>query len=245
MEKTTLRFYPECQFGGFARTDGVVAFYCRVNALLNSESLVVDFGCGRGEYANDPVLYRRSLRVLKGRVAKVIGLDVDPSGMGNPAIDEFRKLEAGLPWPVESRSADLIICDNVVEHLPDPGTMFREAKRVLRRRGFLCVRTTNLLSYVGLAAKLIPNRHHGRVLGKVQDSRPEEDVFPTLYRCNTVRSLRRAMDSNGFLAAVYGHDAEPLYLTLSTFAYACGVLHQKVMPAMFAQTIFAFGQSVT
>jgi len=119
MDKHTLRFYPESRIVGFSRADGAVDFYCRVNALVNSESLVVDFGCGRGEFADDPVSYRRGLRCFKGRVARVIGLDVDLSGKNNPTIDEFRRLVAGQPWPVEPRCADVIICDNVVEHLSD------------------------------------------------------------------------------------------------------------------------------
>lgn len=42
------RFYPETTYGGFSYVDGTIAFFSRVNALLKPESVVVDFGCGRG-----------------------------------------------------------------------------------------------------------------------------------------------------------------------------------------------------
>ena len=40
---------------------------------------VLDYGCGAGGYGDDPVALRRDLRVFRGKVKKVIGLDVDPS----------------------------------------------------------------------------------------------------------------------------------------------------------------------
>jgi SAM-dependent methyltransferase len=235
-------FYPESLFGGFSNCDGTVAFYTRVNALTRPSFVLVDFGCGRGQHAEDPVGFRRDLQCFKGKVAKVIGLDVDIAGQSNPTIDEFRALVPGQAWPIENRSVNLILCDYVLEHLPEPRLLFCEARRVLVGGGFLCLRTTNLLSYVGLAAKLVPNRLHTSVLSGVQRIRPEKDVFPTLYRCNTIRTIRREMSMHGFRAVVHGHSPEPSYFNFSKLAYAFGVLHQKVAPGTLGITIFGFGQ---
>src|ERR1017187_7270627 len=89
------RGYPEAQFGGFSDVDGSVAFYARISALLTPEMSMVDFGCGRGAQAEDTVVYRRNLRIFRGRVRKVVGVDVDPVGSNNPTIDEFRLLTPG------------------------------------------------------------------------------------------------------------------------------------------------------
>jgi SAM-dependent methyltransferase len=242
MDKYKESFYPEVRFGGFSDTDGTVAFYSRVNALASPDGIVIDFGCGRGQHAEDPVAFRRNLQSFKGRVGKVIGIDVDPAGESNPTLDEFRVLAPAQPWPVEDRSVNLIVCDCVLEHLPEPRLLFREARRVLNQGGFLCLRTTNLLSYVGLAAKLVPNRLHTPVLAQTQGIRAEKDIFPTLYRCNTIRSIRREMTTHGFRAVVYGHSPEPSYFNFSKLAYALGVLHQKIAPAAFGMTIFGFGE---
>jgi SAM-dependent methyltransferase len=102
----------------------------------------------------------------QGKVAKVIGIDIDPNARLNPTINEFR-IPAGERWPVEDRSANLIVCDYVIEHLRDPETLFSEAQRVLMPRGYLCIRTTNRLSYIGVAAKVVPNTHHARVLSRI------------------------------------------------------------------------------
>jgi SAM-dependent methyltransferase len=234
-------FYPESKFGGFPDIDGNIAFYSRVNALLNPSFQILDFGCGRGAQADDPIAFRRDLRCFKGKVAKVIGLDVDSAGYRNPTLDEFRLLSDG-PWPIETGSSDLLICDNVIEHLSDPELFFSEAARVLVRGGYLCVKTPNALSYVGIASMLVPDRHHKRVLAKVQQDRKEEDVFPTLYRCNTVWAVRRQLALNGFRSVVYGYEAEPGYLNFSKLAYAVGVLHQKYAPGFLRPAIFGFGE---
>src|SRR5438093_943558 len=41
-------YYPESRFGGFTGVDGTLAFYIRVNSLIDSSSVVLDVGCGRG-----------------------------------------------------------------------------------------------------------------------------------------------------------------------------------------------------
>ena len=120
--------------------------------------------------------------------------------------------------------------------------LFSEARRVLTGGGLLCLRTTNILGYAGAVSRLVPNRLHAALLGEVQKGRKEEDIFPTLYRCNTLRSVRRQMAGHGFRAVVYGHTAEPSYLSFSKLAYAAGVLHQRLAPSVFGLTIFAFGE---
>ena len=179
------RFYPETLFGGFTDIDGTVAFFNRVNSLstpLSQSSR--DVGCERGEYNEDPVPLRKNLRILKGKVAKVIGIDVD-QGPRESVWTSFNLIQ-GNSWPVQSNSIDLIVCDNVLEHIADPDRFFLEIHRVLRNGGYLCIRTPNRWSYVAIAATLIPNRFHSKVTTFVQDGRKEEDVFPTVYRCNSI-----------------------------------------------------------
>ena len=210
---------------------------------MNPESVVVDFGCGRGAHGEDSVAYRRELRNLSGRAKRVIGIDVDRAAATNPFVDEFRIVQSDR-WPLESHAVDLILSDCVLEHLPDPGGFFSEARRVVRPRGLLCVRTTNSWSYVGIVSKLIPNCAHAKVLRRVQDGRKQEDVFPALYRCNSIPRIRKELRAHGFDGVVYGHEAEPSYLSFSRVAYALGVIHQKIAPSSFAPTIFVFAQAV-
>ncbi|RPI30381.1 MAG: methyltransferase domain-containing protein [Chloroflexota bacterium] len=235
-------FYPESRFGGFSDVDGTIAFYMRVNALLTPDSTVVDYGCGRGAYGEDPLPVRRDLRILKGKARRVIGLDVDKAGQENPYIDEFHCLDGGH-WPLAENAVDLCICDHVLEHLEEPGAFFSEAGRVLKDGAYLCIRTPNLWSYVALASKLVPNRSHAGVLARVKDRSSERDVFPTLYRCNTISRLKKYLRQSGFSDhVVYGFAPEPSYLSFSKAAYGLGVIYQRIVPRALHPVLFAFAR---
>lgn len=234
-------FYPETEFGGFTDVDGTVAFYTRVNSLLNSSFVVLNIGCGRGQHAEDPVPLRRNLQIFKGKCKEVIGIDVDKNGEINPFLDKFYLIEKGS-WPLENNSVDLAICDCVLEHIEEPQYFFSECKRVIKPEGYLCIRTTNIMSYVGLFATLIPNSLHSKVLNKVQTDRKEKDVFPTVYRCNTQAKIRYMLNKYSFEHCVYGYEAEPSYFSFSYLFYLLGVIHQRLAPNAIKVTIFAFGK---
>lgn len=236
-------YYPESRWGGFTRVDGTIAFYTRVNSLITPSCTVLDVGCGRGIYWDDPVRARRDLRVLKRKCLKVIGIDVDQQALGNPAIDEFRLIEGGS-WPLEDASVNLCLADSVLEHVADPEAFFGECQRVLKRGEYLCIRTPNIFSYFGLASQLIPDRLRNRVVTTVQDHREAEDIFPALYRCNTKGKIKQMLIKYGFEPCVYGHEAEPSYLSFSRFFYFLGVLHQRFAPNMIKITLFAFGRKL-
>lgn len=234
--------YPEVAFGGFTRVDGSIAFYTRVAALLPSAGRVLDVGCGRGAAADDPVEYRRRLRTLRGRGPHVVGIDVDRAAAGNPLLDEFRWIESPERWPAQDREFDLLVCDYVVEHVGNPESFFAECARVVRPGGFACLRTPNLLGYVSVVSSLVPNRWHAGVTGYAQKSRRQEDVFPTVYRCNTRGKLRRALRRAGFDACVLTHEAEPGYLAFSSAALRTGAFLHRLIPGPFQANLFAFAR---
>lgn len=236
-------FYPESRFGGFSTVDGTLAFYHRVNALVNRTSTIIDVGCGRGAYQDDPVPYRKQIRILKGKCARVIGIDVDVQGQENPFLDEFRLIK-NHGWPVENDLADLCLSDNVLEHIESPDIFFSECSRILKPGGYVCIRTPNQLSYFGLVARLVPNSQHISVLNKAKDRVIEQDVFPTFYRCNTIPGIRKKLTKHGFTACVYGYEAEPAYLSFSKISYALGVFLSRFTPNLFKVGIHVFGQKL-
>ncbi len=237
-------FYQEAAVGGFSDVDGTVRFYTRVHALAREHGAglkLLDIGCGRGEFCDDNAVYRRELRNFRSIAERVIGIDVDRAGETNPTLDEFRLIQGGR-WPVASGSVEICLADWVMEHVADPAVFLAECHRVLKPGGHLCLRTLNRHSYVGIAARLIPNRLHNRVLKYAQDGRETADIFPTLYRCNTHRALRTALAKSSLQATVYAIESEPSYLECSKAAYMCGVLYQRYAPASVRTTLLAFGQ---
>lgn len=238
------RYYPQSRYGGFTDQDQGIIFYLRVNALLQPHHTVLDAGCGRGKAADDPVPMKRELCSLRGRCRRVIGIDVDPDAEANPTIDEFRLIDAAGAWPVADGSVDLVVSNFVLEHVTDPDRFFGEVRRVLRPGGHLCLRTTNVFSYFGVVARLVPSRYHAKVVGAAyaRGTRQERDVFPTVYRCNTVWKLRRALERHGFRHCVYGYQAEPAHFAFSRLLYRFGVAHQRHAPHYLKPTLFAFAE---
>ncbi len=237
-----VQFYPETDFGGFSRVDGTIAFYTRVNALLRPEYTVLDIGCGRGAHTEDKVPYRKNLVSFKGKVERVIGIDVDPNAAANPTLDDFRLIE-GARWPVDDLSIDLARCDFVLEHIENPAGFFAECARVIKPGGYLCIRTPNRHGYVAALSRLIPERFHQRILNRAQGgTRQEADVFRTHYRCNTRGALERHLTRSGFTHVVYAYEAEPSYLRFSAAAYAFGKLLAAVSPPCFRNALFCFAR---
>jgi SAM-dependent methyltransferase len=237
-----LRWYPEARFGGFTDVDGTLAFYGRVRALLPPDGVVADVGCGRGAHRDDPVAWRREVRVLRGRAKHVVGIDVDPAAGDNPFLDEFRQIGPDGRFPLQDASYDLVVSDFVLEHVRDPRFFFAECHRVLKPGGHLALRTSNARGYVAVAARLIPNRQHASVVGRAQEARKAVDVFPTVYACNTVGKLRRELARSGFDAVVYGYEAEPRYFAFSRLLYALAVLHQRFAPRALRVSLLAYAR---
>ena len=237
-----LRHYPESQFGGYSDIDQLAVFYTRVRSLLEPSFTVLDIGCGRGKHAERQTP-RRRLKILNDQCQTVIGIDVNPAAQDNPFVDEFHLIDAHSRWPIPDSSVDLAVSDYVLEHVENPDLFFSECQRVIRPGGYLCMRTTNALSYFGVAARVIPNRLHPAIVQRTYvDPRKEEDVFPIRYRCNTVYAVRRALDRHGFQHCVYGYQSDPAHFGFSRALYSLGVLHQRFAPRVIRTAIFVFAR---
>lgn len=179
-------FSPEIAAGGFSRVDGTVQFWQRVGALIGPQSVVLDFGAGRGaKQSEDLVSYRRGLLSLKGRVRDLIGVDVDPVVITNEALDRAFVITPDGELPIPDQSIDVVVSDFVFEHIQDPAMAARELDRVLKPGGWICARTPNRHGYIALGNRLIPDSLHARIIRSAQDAREEKDVFPAVYRLNS------------------------------------------------------------
>lgn len=237
----TNKFYPESQFGGFSDIDSTIIFYNRINALLKKDYVVLNIGCGRGQFLEDNIKFRRDLQQIKKKVKKVIGIDIDQKAKNNSSIDDFKLIKKGR-FPIHNNSIDLCVCDYVLEHIENPFMFFKECNRVLKKGGYLCLRTTNLWSYLGLAAKIIPQNKHAQMLNHVQEKRLKKDVFKKFYRANSIIGVKSLLTKNGFDYHVYGFSSEPAYFNFSKHFYALMALVHHLTPNYFKVIILGFAK---
>src|SRR5262245_50890775 len=88
---------------------------------LRPNSRLLDIGAGAG------ILTQTNFR---GLGAEAVGIDLDPRVLNNPHLDKavIANCEA---IPFEDASFDIVIADNVLEHLTEPAVVFNEVRRVL------------------------------------------------------------------------------------------------------------------
>jgi SAM-dependent methyltransferase len=237
--------YPEVAVGGYTRYDGFVEFYTRVNALLSESSEVLDFGAGRGQWADgDMPSTHLWLRSFHERVARVVGTDPDPVVLENPTLDEAHVVAPGGRLPFDDASFDVVVADHVLEHVTqaDAPTVAAEVSRVLKPGGWFAARTPHRWGMIALAARAVPNRLHTGLLTRLQPERQERDVFPTEYAMNTRRDLARLFPSPQHQVFTYGHTSEPRYFGNSRVAWRAAAFAGRLTPPALEPTLMVFIQ---
>lgn len=205
-------------YPGFEKNWDDEIFRQRILAHLRNDSLVLDLGAGAGIVAQ---------MNFRGLARRVCGVDVDPRVETNPLLDEGRIADAGgIPYP--DGTFDLVFADNVVEHLAEPSQVFTEVRRVLRRGGVFLFKTPNRAHYMPTLARLTPHRFH-QYVNRLR-GRKAQDTFPTLYRANSVNSVRRVAATCGFDAERIDRiEGRPEYLRMSGPTYLLGTCYERVV----------------
>lgn len=155
-------------------------------ASLTYDGLILHLGAGRDSL-------RTSQRLLNGRLVSV---DIDSDGLtknDNP----LRVLADAALLPFKAGAYDLVVCENVFEHLEDPEAVLRESYRALKEGGALVFLCPNGFSYLALLASLTPHRFHVWFKRLLTDT-AEQDTFETHYRLNSRRQIRRLAQRTGF-----------------------------------------------
>lgn len=179
---------------------------------------LLDAGCGR---------YLKFCKEFSD-TAHVVGIDLDSVLETDNRREPFgvRGDLGHLPFP--SNFFDIVISRSVVEHLEDPSLVFREFCRVLKPGGKVVIVTPNKYDYVSLIAAATPYRLHRALVSKIFRV-SEDDVFPTLYRANTLSSIRRTLMAAGFVPKELDTvNHYPAYLMFSPVLFRLGVLYERL-----------------
>ncbi len=165
-------------------------------------STVVDVGAGRPQFSD----------AFLAAGSRYVGIDPDVTllqqtrGGGALAV-----AGSGLDLPLADGVADIVVCSNVFEHVPDHRTLGSELARVVRPGGFLFVSYTNWLSpwgghdlspYHWFGAQRATRRYerkYGRACKHIVDE--------NLFRVSVRDGLTWAKSLEGFTV----QDARPRY----------------------------------
>lgn len=153
------------------RADHVKRYEAAIAAAAGALT-IVDLGCGVG--------YGAALMARRNPGASVLAVDIH-----EPAVQYARRQYAAanieyrvadsLTLELPERSVDLVTAFELIEHLPDPGPMLRQARRWLKPDGLLVVSTPN--------EQVVPF---------------DRSRFPFHQRHYTTEALRDLLEGQGF-----------------------------------------------
>lgn len=161
---------------------------------------------------------------------EVHGIDPDERVLTNPNLDKAYVAYADSMPFFHDEQFDLIISDNVLEHITDAHAFFREINRVLKKGGLLLTKTPNKNHYVPVLARLTPTWFH-KLYNKLR-GRKEDDTFPTLYKLNTRKDQVDAAERNGFeVEEINYFEGRPEYLRIHFITYIVGLIYERLVNA--------------
>ncbi len=151
----------------------------------------------------------------------IVGIDYEPSVKNNPFCNDA--LVGDLTTlPFEDDTFDIIHCRWVLEHIADPLITFREFRRILKPGGAFLALTPNLFHYASLGAQFSPHWFHRWWW------REEYDPFPTYFRSNSRRRVRRLCKQSGFtLEKLQSIEGPPNYLRRYRLGFHCGIIYER------------------
>src|SRR3989344_8984390 len=147
---------------------------------------LVDFGCGKGDILGEIIKINPNL--------KCIGLDVSSEALQKAKAIlsqvDFKKIEDGGSFPVDSSSIDFVFSSEVMEHVYDTENAFKEISRILKPRGKFLI----TVAYHGFIKNLLitifnfdqhfdPIGPHIRFFSKKTLKRELERVELTIVHC--------------------------------------------------------------
>jgi 2-polyprenyl-3-methyl-5-hydroxy-6-metoxy-1,4-benzoquinol methylase len=148
---------------------------------------ILDAGCGR----------KSGIRFHSNSNVTLFGIDVVLDG-----VKKNSDIDAGLVTNLENialdyNSVDIIFSNMVFEHLRKPDAFFREVSRILKPGGFLIFSTPCIYNIAVVLNRFLPDPV-SRKLGYCLTGVAEEDIFPTVYKANSPRRLRRLFENTSF-----------------------------------------------
>ena len=152
----------------------------KLNSLNGNELVVLDAGCGNGNYIIDE---------NRSKIRWAAGLDVRKEFVkNNICLDEIAigNLE-NLPF--EKNFYDIVLSLWVLEHLKDPQNAIKEIARVLKPGGLFMFATPNKDYFPLKIVHLLKNTGINSILNKILFGRSKTDIFPAYYKANTLKDI--------------------------------------------------------
>lgn len=217
MSRHLARFGDCSQFGWriklhrrFGYFDSDAWYEATVDSLVTEDTDWLDVGGGKSIFP-----YNKQLAPTLAERCRSLVV-VDPAIAHNDLADETHQclLEA---YGTE-RTFDLVTMRMVAEHVEHPEAFVAKLASLLNPGGCVVLVTPNKWAPVSIAAAAIPYRLHMPITRFLWSTK-DDDVFPTVYKMNTRRTLRELFSRHGLAEIGFRKCANTS--TLSRFKVTC------------------------
>ena len=112
--------------------------------FINRQIKILEAGCG----ARSPIKFEID--------RYIVGIDIS-----NKQIERNKVIDEGIvgdiqSYPLKNSEYDVIICQDVLEHLPKPHFALENFKHAIKPGGIIIIGIPNVLSVKGLVTKFTP-----------------------------------------------------------------------------------------
>jgi SAM-dependent methyltransferase len=208
-------FYPEFR----SNWDNDLFRDLTIPFLDKTKTVILDLGAGRGAIPQMD---------FKALVAEAVGVDPEDVVHTNPFLHEAHVgFGDAMPFFTNNRF-DVVVSNNVLEHITNPEGFFAEVARVTKPGGIFITKTPNLYHYMPTIARVTPTWFH-RLVNRLRGT-PGYDIFPTQYQANSRTKQRALAAGAGFEVQRFMLiEGRPEYLRFNFLTYPFGIIYERIV----------------
>jgi 2-polyprenyl-3-methyl-5-hydroxy-6-metoxy-1,4-benzoquinol methylase len=161
------------------------------------DARIVEFGCGDGS------LLMEVANALN--IRDVYGVDIDEMALKKATGKGIKAFKVDLnndPLPFKDGFFDVVLMEEVIEHLVNPDNAIKEASRVLKAEGLFLLSTPNLAWWVNRLALLLGYQPYWSECSTVYNvgkfKRDKAQPLSGHLRLYTYRALKQLLELHGF-----------------------------------------------